>query len=89
MFEHQLILLNCEKIKCSEKVKEGGGSKITILPFLFTCGTVIKMTTSRNPDSPVLEYDVWSIRTFSHFPIFLLFLKIFGFSCLFFYFSFV
>lgn len=35
----------------------GGGGKITILPFLFTCGTVIKMTTSRNPDSPVLEYD--------------------------------
>ena len=34
-----------------------GGGMITILPVLFTCRTEIKMTTSRNPDSPVLEYD--------------------------------
>ena len=53
MFEHQLILLNCEKIKEGM----GGGVMIIILPFLFTCSTEIKMTTSRDPFSPVLEND--------------------------------
>ena len=68
MFEHQLILLNCEK----KSEGRGWGGKITILPFLFTCSTVIKMTTSRNPDSPVLEYDK-KFGLFVHFLTFLFF----------------